>query len=55
VRALLWPLFALSAWAIPAYVLAGTTVEGAVLTSVLSVGVGSSSPCSGGTLDEGAS
>jgi hypothetical protein len=31
VRALLWPLFFLSAWAQPATVVAGTTVEGAVL------------------------
>ena len=33
-RALLWPLFARSAWAQPAIVLAGTKVEGAALASI---------------------
>jgi hypothetical protein len=40
VRELLWPMFNLSAWAEPATVVADTTVQGAVLTSVLLVGVG---------------
>jgi hypothetical protein len=44
---LLWPLFSPSAWAQPAYVLAGTTCEVAALASVLSVGVGSASICVG--------
>jgi hypothetical protein len=43
VRALLWPLFPWSAWAQTGTVVAGTTVEGAALVSVLSVGVGSAS------------
>jgi hypothetical protein len=38
VRALLWPLFASSSWAKPETVVAGTRVEGAALSSVLSVG-----------------
>ena len=40
-RALLYPLFARSAWAHAATVLADTTVEGVALASVRSVGVGS--------------
>jgi hypothetical protein len=34
-------------------VVAGTTVEGSVLASVRSVGVGSARPCGGSTTDEG--
>jgi hypothetical protein len=45
VRALLWPLFARSAWAQSATVLAGTTSEAAALASVRLVGVGSTSHC----------
>jgi hypothetical protein len=45
VRALLWLLFPRSAWAQTATVVAGTTVEGAALASVPSVGVGSASHC----------
>jgi hypothetical protein len=41
--ALLWSLFARSAWAQPATLVAGTTVEGAALASVRSVRVGSAS------------
>ena len=46
-RALLWPLSAQSAWDLTATVVAGMTGEGdnLALTSVLSVGVGSSSLC----------
>jgi hypothetical protein len=55
VRALLRLLFNRSAWDKPAYVLAGKTFEGAVLVFVLSVSVGSASPCSDGTTSEGAS
>jgi hypothetical protein len=47
VRALLWPLFVLSAWAQPATVVADTTGEGAVLASVRLVGVGPASHCGG--------
>ena len=53
-RALLWPLFARSAWGQPAYVLVRTKDEGAAVASVLSVDVVSASPCVGGTTDEGA-
>ena len=42
-RPLFWPLFARSAWAQPATVVAGTTVEGTTLASVLFVGVGTAS------------
>jgi hypothetical protein len=38
-RALLWPLFARSAWAQPANVVADTTGEGAALASVCLFGV----------------
>jgi hypothetical protein len=55
VRAPLWPLFHRSAGAQTGSVLAGTTGEGAALTSVRSVGVGSASPCGGGATGEGAS
>jgi hypothetical protein len=43
VRALLCPLFARSAWAQPAILMAGTKFEGAALASVRFVGVGSAS------------
>jgi hypothetical protein len=46
-RALLWPLFAFTARAQPATVVAYTKVEGAALASVLLVGVGSASHCGG--------
>ena len=39
----LWPLFSSSGWAQPATVVAGTASQGAVLTSVPSVGMGQSS------------
>jgi hypothetical protein len=48
VRAMLWPLLSQSAWAQPATRVAGTTVEGAALASVLLVGVGSASHKVGG-------
>jgi hypothetical protein len=48
VRALVWPLFARSAWAQPATVVAGTIGEGPALASVRLVGVGSASQCGGG-------
>jgi hypothetical protein len=48
VRALLWPMFAGSAWALTANMVAGTTGEGAALASVPSVGVGPTSHCGGG-------
>jgi hypothetical protein len=48
VSVLLWPLFARSAWAQTATVVAGTTGEGAALASVRSVSVGSDSHCGGG-------
>jgi hypothetical protein len=48
VKALLWSLFARPAWDEPATVVAGTTVEGASLASVLSVDVGSASHWGGG-------
>jgi hypothetical protein len=51
-RAQLWPLFARAARAQPAYVLADTKGEGAPLAYVLSLGVGSCSPCGVGTTDE---
>jgi hypothetical protein len=54
VRALLWPVFARSAWAQPASVLAVTVSDGAALASVPSVGVGLASPCGGGTTGESA-
>ena len=38
-RALIWPLFAQSAWTQPATVKAGTTSESAVLASVRSFGM----------------
>jgi hypothetical protein len=44
----LWPLFARSAWAQPATVVAGTTRESAARASVHSVGVGPASHCGGG-------
>jgi hypothetical protein len=44
---LLWPLFARSACAQPATVVADTTGEGAALASVLSIGVSSGSHCVG--------
>jgi hypothetical protein len=44
-RALLWPLFALSAWARPATVEADTAGKGSDLASVLSVSVVSASHC----------
>jgi hypothetical protein len=47
VRALLWPVFARSAWAQAATVLASTTCEGAVLSCFRSVDVGSASHCGG--------
>jgi hypothetical protein len=48
VRALLWPLFAPSAWAQPATVVAGTTGKDAAVASVRRVSVGSASHCGGG-------
>ena len=39
----MWSLIARSAWAEPATVVASTTVDGAALASVSSVGVGSAS------------
>jgi hypothetical protein len=47
-RALLWPLFHRSAWAQPATVVAGTSVEDAALAFVLSVGLGSARHWDGG-------
>jgi hypothetical protein len=47
-RALLWPLFASSAWAQPAAVVAGTTVADAALASVRSFVVGSATHFVGG-------
>jgi hypothetical protein len=46
-RALLWPLFAVSAWALPATVEACTTGEDDALASVRSVGVGPAYHCRG--------
>jgi hypothetical protein len=43
VMALLYPLFAFSAWAQPASVVAGTKCEGASVASVRLIGVGSAS------------
>jgi hypothetical protein len=43
-----WPLFAQWAWAQPDTVLVGTTIEGADLASVRSVGVGSARHCDSG-------
>jgi hypothetical protein len=48
VRTLLWSLFARSAWAQPATVVAGTTVQGAALASVRLVGNGLDSRCGSG-------
>ena len=48
VRARLWPLFPRSAWAQRANVVAGTRVDGAVLSSLRSVVVRSASHCVGG-------
>jgi hypothetical protein len=45
VRALICPQFPRSAWAQPGTEVAGTTVEGAALASVSSVGVDSASQC----------
>jgi hypothetical protein len=47
-RALLWTLFAWSAWAQPATGVAGTTGEIAALASVRLVGMGSARHCGGG-------
>ena len=47
-KALLRPLFILSAWAQSATVVSGTTVESAALDSVRLVVVGSASHCGGG-------
>jgi hypothetical protein len=44
VRALLWPLFALTAWAQPATTVAGTSGENAALASVSLIGLGMSQP-----------
>jgi hypothetical protein len=48
VRALLWQLFARSAWPQTATVVASTTGEGAALASVRSIGVGTARHCGGG-------
>jgi hypothetical protein len=48
VRALVWQLFTLSSWAQPTTVVASTTVKGADLAALRSVGVGSDSHCDGG-------
>jgi hypothetical protein len=48
VRALLWPLFALSAWAHTDTVVAGKSGEGTSLASVSLAGVGPASHCVGG-------
>jgi hypothetical protein len=48
VRALLWPLFALSSWAELATVVAGTTGVRAYLVCVRLVGVGPAIDCGGG-------
>jgi hypothetical protein len=47
-KALLWALFAPSAWAQPATVVVATRVEGAPMASDLFFGVGSASHCVGG-------
>jgi hypothetical protein len=49
VRALLWPLFAISAWDELATMMAGTTVDGARLATVLLYGVGSVNMVTGTT------
>jgi hypothetical protein len=49
-KALLWHLIVWSSWAQPATVVASTTVDGAALASLRSVGVGSASHCVGGHL-----
>jgi hypothetical protein len=46
-RALLWPLYACSAWAEAATVVADTTGGSAALASVRLVGMGSASHCGG--------
>ena len=51
-RAQLWPLNSWSAWAQSASVLAGTTVEGAFLVSILSVSEDSGSHWGAGTIGE---
>jgi hypothetical protein len=48
VRALIWPLFAWTAWVQSATVVAGTTGEDDALASVPLLGVGSTSHCGGG-------
>jgi hypothetical protein len=48
VKALLWPLFAWSAWAQTATVVAGKRGEGAALASVRLVGMGSARHCGAG-------
>jgi hypothetical protein len=50
VRLLLWPLVALSAWAHTAIVVVGTTGQDAVVASVLSVGLGSTSHSGSGNV-----
>jgi hypothetical protein len=47
VRALLWPMFACSAWAEPGTVVTGTKSDTVALACVCSVGVGSASDCEG--------
>jgi hypothetical protein len=49
VSALLWPLISWLAWAQPATVVVGITVEAAALASLQLVGVGPASICNGGT------
>ena len=48
IRALLWPLFALSALSQPATVVAGTKSEGAAKAYVRSIGVSLACHCGGG-------
>jgi hypothetical protein len=47
VKALLWPLFAWSAWGQPATVVAGTTFDGGALTSICLVVLCTASHCVG--------
>jgi hypothetical protein len=54
VKALLWPLICRSTCAQPAIVVVGTTDEGAALTSVRLVGVGSATHVVADTTVEGA-
>ena len=54
VRALLWRLFAWSAWAQPAAVLASTTGEGVGMPSVRLFGLASAIHDGGGTTDDSA-